>query len=89
MARQKNDLRISLSGTGGETVRLNLTLDVFGEQWHVYRDGVLSKSFPSASSTVVSKQLQKWLIGQMKAVREKRVVKQRSRFLNCESEVNT
>ena len=75
MARQKNDLRISLHGVSGNTVRLNLSLDTFGDQWHVYRDGALSKSHPLASSTVVAKQLQKWLIAQAAAVRESRELK--------------
>lgn len=72
MARQKTDLRISLRGHSGDTVRLNLCLDVFGERWHVYRDGVLSTSFPHASSTVIAKQLSKWLMGQRAAVTKSR-----------------
>lgn len=72
MARQKTDLRLSLSGHSGETVRLNLTLDVFGERWHVYRDGVLAKSFPHASSTVIAQQLAKWLRGQQAVVLKSR-----------------
>ena len=72
MARQKTDLRISLKGVSGETVRLNLSLDVFGERWHVYRDGALSMSVPHGSSTTVAQHIQRWLIGQAGSVRSRR-----------------
>lgn len=52
----------------GETVRLNLSLDVFGKCWHVYRDGALSTSFPHASTTVIAAQLAKWLHSQRESV---------------------
>ena len=82
MSRRKTDLRISLSGFAGQTVRLNLSLDPFGN-WFVYRDGALSKSHPRASSTVVAKQIQKWLIGQATQVEKRRRDSQKVSDSSC------
>lgn len=73
MARKKTHLRISLHGADStKTVRLNLTLDPFGEKWFVDRNGARSKLCPHGSSTGVARLIQRWLIGQAKVVRESR-----------------
>jgi hypothetical protein len=77
VARKKTDVRLSLhgSGDGSPTVRLNLTLDVFGEKWFVDRDGARSKLCPHGSSTEIARLIQRWLIGEAKAVRQRRQMK--------------
>ena len=60
MGRPKTDVRISLRGRGGRTVRLGLVWGLDG-RWHIYRDGKLSRRQPSASATEIGRLLARWL----------------------------
>lgn len=63
MGRPKTDVRISLKGRDGKTVRVGLVRGLDG-RWHVYRDGRLSRTMPTASSTRVGQLIALWLRGQ-------------------------
>lgn len=60
MGRPKTDVRISLKGRDGKTVRVGLVRGLDG-RWHVYRDGKLSRKTPSASSTRIGQLVASWL----------------------------
>lgn len=64
MGRPKTDVRISLKGRNGRTVRVGLVRGLFG-RWHVYRDGKRSEKHPYASSTEIGQLVSRWLTGQI------------------------
>lgn len=63
MGRPKTDVRISLKGRDGKTVRVGLVKALYGG-WHVYRDGKPSKKVHTASSTKIGQLVSLWLRGQ-------------------------
>jgi hypothetical protein len=63
MGRPKTDVRISLKGTDGTTIRVGLVRG-FSGTWSVYRDGRRSSKLPTASSTRIGNLVGKWLMGQ-------------------------
>ncbi len=63
MGRPKTDVRISLKGRDGKTVRIGLVRQIDGNWW-VYKNGKLSSSFPSASSTRIGNLISNWLRAQ-------------------------
>lgn len=67
MGRPKTEVRISLKGSDGRTVRLGLVRSVLQERWDVYRDGKRSLRHPSASSTVIGNLIAVWLRRQREA----------------------
>lgn len=67
MGRPKTEVRISLKGRDGRTVRLGLVRSVLPERWDVYRDGRRSERQPSASSTMIGNLIAEWLREQRKA----------------------
>lgn len=60
MGRPKTDVRISLKGKNGRTVRVGLVLQIDGH-WAVYRDGKRSAKTSAASSTRIGKLIANWL----------------------------
>ena len=60
MGRPKTDVRISLKGRDGKTVRVGLVRRPDG-QWTVYRNGNLSRRHPSTSSTEIGRLIAGWL----------------------------
>lgn len=63
MGRPKTDVRISIKGRDGRTIRIGLVRGLF-DKWDVYRDGRRSSKTPRASSTQIGNLLSKWLISQ-------------------------
>lgn len=60
MGRPKTDVRISLKGRSGKTVRIGLVLQIDG-RWAVYRDGKRSAKVHSAGSTRIGELIAAWL----------------------------
>lgn len=65
MARPKSDVRISLKGRDGKTVRLNLTETLDGK-WLVLRDGKEAQRLPIGTSTDITDAIRVWLVSQKK-----------------------
>lgn len=63
MGRPKMEVRMSLKGRNGKTVRIGLVMGL-DHRWHVYRNGKLSKKHPSASSTQIGQLISVWLRSQ-------------------------
>lgn len=63
MGRPKMDVRISLKGRDGRTVRLGFVRSIDG-RWHIYRNGKLAKKTPVASSTRIGQLISVWLRSQ-------------------------
>lgn len=63
LPRPKADIRISLKGRNGRTVRLNLT-QLLNGKWLVYRDGARSKKLPLATATAVAEAVRNWIASQ-------------------------
>lgn len=63
MGRPKTDVRISLKGRNGRTVRVGLVRGIDG-RWIIYRDGKRSAKIASASSTRIGDMIAAWLRGQ-------------------------
>ena len=60
MGRPKTDVRISLKGRDGKTVRVGLVRGLDG-RWVIYRNGQRSRKHPAASSTEIGRLLARWL----------------------------
>lgn len=60
MGRPKADVRISLKGQDGKTVRVGLVLQIDGH-WAVYRNGKRSAKIPAASATRIGQLIANWL----------------------------
>ena len=60
MGRPKTDVRISLKGKDGRTVRVGLVHRIDG-LWAVYRDGKRSSKIPAANATRIGKLIANWL----------------------------
>ena len=63
MGRPKTDVRISLKGKDGRTVRIGLVLQLDG-RWAVYRNGKRSAKISAGSSTRIGELLANWLRSQ-------------------------
>ena len=63
MTRPKSDIRISLKGRDGNTVRLNLT-ELMSGKWLVMRDGKESGKLPYGTSTEISDAIRSWVVSQ-------------------------
>lgn len=63
MPRPKSDIRISLKGRDGKTVRLNLTEMIDGK-WLVLRDGKESQRIPYGTSTEIADAIRTWIVSQ-------------------------
>ena len=63
MVRPKSDLRITLKGRDGKSVRLNLT-EILDGSWQVHRDGKRSTKLPYGTSTEIAEGIRKWIVSQ-------------------------
>jgi len=63
MPRPKSDIRISLKGRDGKTVRLNLT-ELLDGKWLVMRDGKESRKMPYGTSTEIADAVRQWIVAQ-------------------------
>ena len=63
MGRPKTDVRISLKGKDGHTVRVGL-IKSLGGGWFIYRDGKVSSRHPQASATKIGELVTLWLKSQ-------------------------
>lgn len=60
MGRPRSDVRVSLKCRGGPTTRVELVLLLDG-RWQVRRNGRLSATLPSGTTTEVAAAIRRWL----------------------------
>lgn len=63
MGRPKTDIRISLKGRDGTTVRVGLTKMIDG-RFAVYRNGKRSEKVSAASATRIGQLIANWILTQ-------------------------